>query len=124
VLVVDDHDETREMYAWSMRADGWFVEAVANGEEAILAAGSFKPHVIVMDLSMPVLDGFEATRRLKRDERTRHIPVVVCTGLERHRAWVAARSAGCNAFVAKPCSPDDLRALVEHLVATRDGSSA
>jgi CheY-like chemotaxis protein len=117
LLIVEDHAETRDMYAWYMRAGGWRVEEAANGEEALFLAGSFEPDVIVMDLALPVLDGIEATRRLRMDARTRRTPIVVCTALAHPHAWEQAKRAGCNAFVTKPCSPDDLGALLESLLA-------
>lgn len=79
VMIVDDDDDTRELYAWAMRAAGWLVETVPDGKTAILQAASFAPDVIVMDLHLPVLDGYEATRRLRADDATHDIPVVVCT---------------------------------------------
>jgi CheY-like chemotaxis protein len=112
------------MYAWAMRAGGWLVEAVVNGEEALWVAPDFEPDVIVMDLRLPVIDGLEATRRLKADTRTMHIPVVVCSGVEGSRAQVSARQAGCDAFIPKPCLPEHLRALLESLVRGRGDSSA
>ena len=120
VLIVEDNDTTREMYAWSMRAAGWLVEEAANGEAALYAAALFEPDVIVMDLRLPVLDGVEVTRRLKETELTRHIPIVACSALD--RAAADALNAGCSAFVTKPCPPEDLRALVESLARNRGPS--
>jgi two-component system cell cycle response regulator DivK len=117
VLIVDDQDETREMYAWCMRAAGWMVEGSVDGEEAFIAARVFHPHVIVMDLRLPRFDGLDAIRLLKGDDDTRHIPIVVCSGAERRHAEMVSREAGCAAFVSKPCLPDDLRALLEEVVA-------
>jgi CheY-like chemotaxis protein len=116
VLIVDDHEETREMYAWCMRASGWRVYSAGAGEEAIFAAPAFHPDVIVMDLNMPGVDGFEAIGHLKSDERTRDIPVVVCTASAHLRAQRRAAEAGCVAFLRKPCLPDDLRRLLERVV--------
>lgn len=122
VLIVDDEEDTRDMYAWCMRAAGWIVEAVANGEEALFLTPAFEPDVIVMDLRLPVIDGLQATRRLKANEATGHIPVVACSGLDWARVEALARQAGCDAFVAKPCQPEELRAVVEDLV--RRGASS
>lgn len=116
VLIVEDNDTTREMYAWSMRAAGWLVEEAADGEAALYAAVLFEPDVIVMDLRLPGLDGIEATRRLRETELTRDIPIVACSALNRAED---AKNAGCSAFVTKPCPPEDLRALVESLAGNR-----
>jgi CheY-like chemotaxis protein len=120
VLIVEDNDATREMYAWSLRAAGWHVEEAANGAAALYAAALLEPDVIVMDLRLPVLDGIETTRRLKETELTRHIPIVACSALD--RAAADALNAGCSAFVTKPCPPEDLRALVESLARNRGPS--
>ncbi len=121
VLIVDDTEDTRELYAWCMRAAGWQVEATANGAEALMVAPVFEPDVIVMDLRMPVLDGFAAIRRLKLEEETKHVPIVACTAFDLPVSEAEARAAGCDEFVAKPCEPDALRALLETVL--RDRSS-
>jgi len=122
VLIVEDDDDTREMYAWAMRAGGWSVEAVATGLDAIFVATRRHPDVIVMDLMLPGLDGFEAVRRIKALPETWDIPVVALTGVNPSKVEALARSVGCAQFVAKPCLPDDLRTLLEDLVTGRAGS--
>lgn len=115
-LLVDDDTELLELLAWCIRAGGWLVESVSNGREGLLAASLVQPDVIFMDLNLPVLGGVEAIRRLKRDEDTRHIPIVACTGVDAASAQRDARAAGCDAFVAKPCEPEVVRAVLEALV--------
>ena len=109
------------MYAWCLRAAGWNVEDVANGAEALFVAAEFEPDVIVMDLLLPVIGGPEATRHLKSDPDTRHIPVVALSAIERQEAEALAKEAGCEAFIAKPCPPEDLRAFLESLVTRGSG---
>lgn len=104
------------MLAWCVRAGGWLVEAVTDGREALLAASLSRPDAIFMDLNLPVVDGVEAIRRLKRDADTRQIPIVACTGVAAASAARDARAAGCDAFVAKPCEPEVIRAVLEALV--------
>lgn len=123
VLIVDDDEDARDMYAWCMRAAGWNVEDVADGAEALFVAEHFEPDVIVMDLRLPVIGGLEATRRLKADPRTRHIPVVALSGADRSQTEAEAMAAGCEEFVPKPCPPQDLRALLEKLVTGGERSS-
>jgi two-component system cell cycle response regulator DivK len=118
VLIVEDHEDTSEMYAWCMRAAGWIVEVVHDGQEALTAASEFAPDVIVMDLRLPVLDGLDAARLLKSDPDTRPIPIVGCSGVDGRHAETLAMDAGCDRFVAKPCPPEDLRALLEDIVRT------
>jgi len=124
VLIVEDSETTRELYAWSLRAAGWRVEEVATGEAALLAAALLIPDVIILDLGLPGIDGVEVTRRLKEQELTRDIPIVVCSGLSSASASEAAKSAGCIAFVTKPYSPDDLRALAEGLAKSQEPGDA
>jgi CheY-like chemotaxis protein len=117
VLIVDDFDDNRQMYAEFLTYSGYRVLEASNGAEALAQATEHVPDLVVMDLSLPVLDGWEATRRLKRDARTRHIPVVALTGhaLEGHSQ--GAREAGCDAFLAKPCLPDKLLETVKAMLA-------
>jgi CheY-like chemotaxis protein len=119
VLVADDDRETREVLAVCLKSEGWLVSEAANGREALRAAASVFPHVIVMDVCMPVLDGLEAVARLKMDLDTRDIPVVLCTGLPRARVERRAREAGCARFLTKPCSPEHLLGLLEELTVGR-----
>jgi CheY-like chemotaxis protein len=116
VLIVDDFDDNRAMYAEFLRYSGFEVDEATNGLEAIDKARELLPDVIVMDLSLPVLDGWEATRRLKADSRTAHIPVVALTGhaLEGHSQ--GARAVGCDEFLAKPCLPEKLLETVTRLL--------
>ena len=116
-LIVDDHDDTRELYVSCLRNAGWHVDEVTDGVEALAVAASFDPHVIVMDLHLPELDGVEATRRLRRDPRTAHILVVACTAFQRHYSALELSDAGFEALLAKPCTPEDLRLKLEALVA-------
>jgi two-component system cell cycle response regulator DivK len=118
ILVVDDYEDAREMYAEYLRFCGFRVAEARNGSEALEQAFSLKPDLILMDLSLPGLDGWEATRQLKADERTRQIPVVALTGHALAGASEGAKRAGCDSFVTKPCLPDDLvvevRRMLEH----------
>ena len=80
ILVVDDYQDAREMYAEYLQYSGFRVAEAKNGNEAVAQARSLKPDLILMDLSLPGMDGWEATRVLKADEETRHIPIVALTG--------------------------------------------
>jgi two-component system cell cycle response regulator DivK len=108
ILVVDDYQDAREMYAEYLQFSGFRVAEARNGNEALEQAFALQPDLILMDLSLPGMDGWEATRQLKRDDRTRHIPIVALTGHALAGASEGARKAGCDSFVTKPCLPDDL----------------
>ena len=116
MLVVDDNDDTREMYAHLLRSAGFEVRLAANGDEA-LAAADERPGVIIMDLAMPGLNGWEATRRLKTGERTKDIPIIVLTAHSLDHYREVAIAAGCDAFLAKPCAIEDLVAAIRRALA-------
>ncbi|MET0403019.1 MAG: response regulator [Cystobacter sp.] len=116
ILIVDDYQDAREMYAEYLEFSGFRVIEARNGLEAVEKAMEFRPAVILMDLSLPIMDGWEATRRLKGDERTKAIPVVALTGhaLDGHSR--EAQDAGCDAYVTKPCLPDALLREVRRML--------
>jgi two-component system cell cycle response regulator DivK len=120
VLVVDDYEDNRQMYGELLAYAGYQVAEARDGAEALGAALRILPDLIVMDLSLPVVDGWEATRRLKGDDRTRHIPILALTGhapegLAGHSE--SAHEAGCDGFLAKPCSPERLLESVDEILA-------
>jgi two-component system, cell cycle response regulator DivK len=119
VLVVDDFEDNRAMYAVYLTYCGYEVAEAADGGEAVEVARERMPDAIVMDLSLPVMDGWEATRRLKADERTRHIPIIALTGHALAGHSRGAREAGCDAFLAKPCLPELLVDKVQELLSER-----
>src|SRR5581483_3104405 len=129
VLVVDDYQDAREMCCEYLSYCGFRVAEAKNGQEAIDKAHELLPDLILMDLSLPGMDGWEATRRLKADEKTKKIPVVALTGHALAGHSEGARAAGCDAFVTKPCMPDALVAEVKRMLdgtktktRTRNGS--
>ncbi len=116
ILVVDDFQDNREMYAEYLRFQGFRVAEASDGQGALDQAFRLRPHLIVMDLSLPGMDGWEATRRLKQDDRTRHIPVVAVTGHALAGHSKGAREAGCDSFLSKPCLPDVLLKEVHRML--------
>lgn len=118
ILVVDDYQDAREMYAEYLQFSGFRVAEARNGNEAVDQAFALKPDLILMDLSLPGMDGWEATRRLKADDATKHIPIVALTGHALAGASEGAKKAGCDSFVTKPCLPDDLVVEVRRMLNT------
>jgi two-component system cell cycle response regulator DivK len=116
VLVVEDYQDAREMYAAYLQFSGFRVAEATNGLEAIEKTLELLPDIILMDLALPKMDGWEATRRLKSDERTKHIPIVALTGHALPGHSEGARQAGCDGFVTKPCLPDALVAEVQRML--------
>lgn len=118
VLVVDDYPDAREMYAEYLQFSGFDVIEAGNGMEAIERAADSAPDIILMDLSLPVMDGWEATRRLKADKSTADIPIVALTGHALAGILEGAKKAGCDAFVTKPCLPEDLVKEIRKVLGT------
>jgi CheY-like chemotaxis protein len=118
VLVVEDYQDAREMYGEYLRYTGFDVIEASNGYEAVDRATSLSPDIVLMDLALPKMDGWEATRLLKADERTRDIPIVALTGHALAGHADSATRAGCDAFVTKPCLPDALVAEIERVLGT------
>jgi CheY-like chemotaxis protein len=116
VLVVEDYQDAREMYTAYLQFSGFDVAEAGNGLEAVEKAQELLPDIVLMDLALPRMDGWEATRRLKSDARTRHIPIVALTGHALAGHAEGAREAGCDAFVTKPCLPDALVAEIKRLL--------
>jgi CheY-like chemotaxis protein len=122
VLVVEDYPDAREMYSEYLRFSGFRVAEARNGEEALEKAFMLLPDVVLMDLALPLMDGWEATRRLKGDPRTAQILVVALTGHALAGHAEGARRAGCDAFVTKPCLPDELVDEIRRLLALRQSA--
>ena len=120
VLVVEDYQDAREMYAAYLQFSGYRVAEATNGLEAIEKTLELLPDIILMDLALPKMDGWEATRRLKSDDRTKHIPIVALTGHALAGHAEGARQAGCDSFVTKPCLPDALVAEIRRMLEIRD----
>jgi CheY-like chemotaxis protein len=116
VLVVDDFEDNRAMYVEYLQFQGFRVIEAVNGQDAVQRTKELLPNVVVMDLSLPVLDGWEATRQIKADPRTKDICVIALTGHADAAHAKIALAAGCDDFVAKPCLPANLLSKVrEHL---------
>jgi two-component system, cell cycle response regulator DivK len=121
VLVGEDYQDAREMYAAYLQFSGYEVAEATDGIQAIEKALELMPDIILMDLALPRMDGWEATRRLKSDDRTRHIPIVALTGHALAGHAEGARQAGCDAFVTKPCLPDALVAEIQRMLEAQSG---
>lgn len=118
VLLVEDDQAGRRLYAEWLTQAGFTVKQAHNGLQALEHALEIVPDIVVTDLHLPGIDGFELTRRLRSDPRTRNVPIVAVTGYAAFAADPArAQRAGCNTVLEKPCSPDDLEAAIRGLIA-------
>jgi two-component system, cell cycle response regulator DivK len=116
ILIVEDETDLRQLYAHELAMSGFDVIEAGNGADAIATIASREPDVVLMDLSLPIVDGWEATRRLKADDRTAHIPVVALTAHDGSGELQRATRAGCDWFVPKPCPPDALITEVRRIL--------
>ena len=108
ILVVEDFDDAREMYRDYLEFSGFRAETARDGREARDKARALQPDLILMDLSLPGIDGWEATRLLKASPETSHLLIVALSAHALATEGARARAAGCDGFIAKPCLPSDL----------------
>jgi CheY-like chemotaxis protein len=112
-LVIDDSDDTREMYAVVFQLEGFAVEGANDGQEGVQKAVELLPDIIITDLFMPAMDGWETIRRLRADERTRRIPIIACSG---QKASNGAHDFRPDMLLSKPCPLDTLLLEVRGLL--------
>ncbi len=117
ILIVEDQSDLRHLYAAQLVLSGFDVIEAENGADAVTETTDRTPDVVLMDLSLPVVDGWEATRRLKNDRRTAHIPVLALTAHDGAGELERATKAGCDWFVPKPCPPDALIVEIRRVLA-------
>jgi two-component system, cell cycle response regulator DivK len=102
VLVVEDYDDARELISIWLEGSGYRVVEARDGEEAVEAARRECPDLVLMDMSLPTLDGLSATAAIRRIEELCHVPVIACSAHDVQEWSGKALAAGCNDFVSKP----------------------
>jgi two-component system cell cycle response regulator DivK len=112
ILVVEDQEDNRRIVRDLLAANDYLMTEAENGEEALAAVQKERPDLILMDIQLPVMDGYEATRRLKADPASSAIPIIAVTSYALSGDEEKARAAGCNDFVPKPYSPRQLLAKI------------
>jgi len=112
ILLVEDNELNRDMLSRRLERKGYTVVMALDGQQGVDMALSEMPALILMDMSLPVIDGWEATVRVKADKRTRHIPVIALTAHAMQGDEQKAREAGCDDYVSKPYSPRQLLAKI------------
>jgi len=118
ILVVEDQEDNRQILRDLLGNAGYGMQEAENGEEALSAVARQRPDLILMDIQLPILDGYEATRRLKADPGTRGIPIIVVTSYALSGDETKARESGCDAYVTKPYSPRALLAKIREFLPT------
>jgi two-component system, cell cycle response regulator DivK len=115
VLIVDDNDDNRDLYAQFLAHAGWRVATAIDGEDGLVQVANLRPDVIVLDLGLPRLDGWEVARRLKADPEAQSIPIIALTGHALDASRQRAYEAGVDGYLTKPCLPEELVAEIERL---------
>jgi two-component system cell cycle response regulator DivK len=112
VLVIDDHEDNRRILRDLLHSAGYEVTEALTGEDGVAAAKARRPDLILMDIQLPGIDGYEATRRIKADDSLRHIPLIVVTSYALSGDDAKALAAGADGYVAKPFSPRAMLAKI------------
>jgi CheY-like chemotaxis protein len=120
ILIVDDYPDALDMWAIYLRAMGYEVSTAVDGVAAIAQAERLHPDVIVLDLELPRISGFDVARRLRANPETSHIPLIAATGYSHITQLDRARDAGFDQIVVKPCDPDSLVEEIERQLQSAD----
>ena len=123
ILLVEDNEMNRDMLSRRLQRKGYGVVIALDGEEALTLAATEDPDLILMDISLPVMDGWEVTRRLKANEQTRHIPVIALTAHALSSDREKAFEIGCDDYDTKPVELPRLLAKIEALLRARENVS-
>ncbi len=116
ILVVEDQEDNRQILRDLLGSVGYEMTEAWDGEAGIAAVKEQRPDLILMDIQMPLLDGYEATRRIKADPELKSIPIIVVTSYALSGDEGKAREAGCDAYVTKPYSPRQLLAKIREFL--------
>jgi two-component system cell cycle response regulator DivK len=124
ILLVEDNEMNRDMLSRRLERKGYLVTLALDGAEGVRQAREGRPDLILMDMSLPVMDGWEATRQLKADQATRGIPVIALTAHAMATDEQKAREAGCDDFDTKPIELPRLLQKIEALLQRASGAAA
>ena len=117
ILVVEDQEDNRQILRDLLGNAGYELTEAENGEEAIAAVAKRRPDLILMDIQLPVMDGYAATRRIRTNPDLKSVPIIAVTSYALAGDEDKARAAGCDGYVSKPYSPRDLLAKVRAYLA-------
>lgn len=120
LVLVEDNEDNRDMLSRRLQKKGYDVAIAVNGEEALDVVRAETPDLVLMDISLPVMDGFEATRRLKSNDETRHIPIIALTAHAMSGDREKAIEAGCDDYDTKPVELPRLLAKIQTLLGIKE----
>ena len=116
ILIIEDQEDNRTIMRDLLNTAGYRIIEAVDGEEGVKLAQSERPDLILMDIQLPILDGYEATRRIRASVELKSIPIIAVTSYALSGDDAKARAAGCDSYVAKPFSPRELLAKVRELL--------
>jgi two-component system, cell cycle response regulator DivK len=124
IMVVEDFEDNRFMMRRLLEMSGYRVVEAVNGEQAVEVAQRERPHLILMDLSLPILDGLAATRRIRQHEELRRVPIIAVSAHDTSDFHADALAAGCNDYVTKPIDFEQLETLLSRLLPEEEAGDA
>jgi DNA-binding response OmpR family regulator len=116
ILIIEDHGDMRELLMWQIELMGFMPITAKRGREGVEIALSEKPELIIMDIMMPGMDGWEAAREIRAHAETKHIPILAATALFRDSDLKTCLEAGCNGYIVKPFTFQELQGKVRELI--------
>jgi two-component system cell cycle response regulator DivK len=122
VLIVEDHADMRELLTWQIELMGFVPIAARHGKEGVEKAIAEKPQLILLDIMMPGMDGWEAARVLRANPETKDIPILAATALFRDSDLKSCLAAGCNGYIVKPFTFQELQGKVREFIPPSNGS--
>src|SRR5512142_1588810 len=122
VLIIEDHADMRELLSWQVELMGFVPITAKHGKEGVEKAVSEKPHLILMDIMMPGMDGRETARTLRANSDTKDIPILAATALFRDSDLKSCLEAGCNGYIVKPFTFQELQAKLRELIPQTNGT--
>ncbi len=124
VLIIEDHGDMRELLAWQIELMGFLPITAKRGHEGVEKAATEKPELIIMDIMMPGMDGLEAAREIRANEETKDIPILAATALFRDADLKSCLEAGCNGYIVKPFTFQELQGKVREFIASAGTTSS
>jgi two-component system cell cycle response regulator DivK len=120
ILIVEDHADMRELLTWQIELMGYLPIPAKHGKEGVEKAVAEQPHLILLDIMMPGMDGWEAARTLRANPETKDIPILAATALFRDSDLRSCLDAGCNGYIVKPFTFQELQGKVQEFIAASD----
>lgn len=120
ILIIEDHADMRELLTWQVELMGFAALTAKQGNEGLAKARGENPDLIILDIMMPGMDGWQAARELKADAATQHIPILAATALFRDSDLKTCMDSGCNGYIVKPFTFQELQAKVKEMIPAVD----